>query len=253
MVTRITKNLALAAIGAGIVPPEAPISRFLELTHLKKLLRLLQINCVLDVGANRGQFAVELRRIGYRGRIVSFEPVEREFAILRNAFRNDPEWQGYQVALGNETAVVSMNVTVGNTVTSSLLKPAIDTKHLETEEVQVRRLDELFPEVVLGLDQPRILLKMDTQGFDLEVFKGAGERVRDVVALQSEISIRPAYHGMPHYMEAFSAYERAGYELFNLAVAVRDLDGGLKEVNALMRRASIPHGGLEWYGARAAA
>jgi hypothetical protein len=87
---------------------------------------------------------------------------------------------------------------------------------------------------------------MDTQGFDLEVFKGAGDSVRDVVGLQSEISIKPAYHGMPHYLEALSVYERAGFELFDVTAVIRDGDSGLRELNALLRRATASNG-PEWY------
>ena len=78
----LVKFTALKAVSLGMKIPEALIERFNELTHLKSLLKILDINCVLDVGANRGQFAHELRAIGYGGDIISFEPVNREFEVL---------------------------------------------------------------------------------------------------------------------------------------------------------------------------
>jgi len=51
--------------------------------HLYKLFDLLKINCVLDVGANQGQYAHFLRNLGYKGNIISFEPVTIDYAILQ--------------------------------------------------------------------------------------------------------------------------------------------------------------------------
>ncbi|HSC47142.1 MAG TPA: FkbM family methyltransferase, partial [Gammaproteobacteria bacterium] len=49
-------------------------------SHLCQLFAKLDIDCVLDVGANQGQYGAMLRKAGYRGRIVSFEPVAKTYA-----------------------------------------------------------------------------------------------------------------------------------------------------------------------------
>jgi hypothetical protein len=56
-----------------------------------------------------------------------------------------------------------------------------------------------------------IFLKLDTQGFDAEVFKGLGSRLDDVRVLQSEISLIPIYENMPHWTESIALYESAGF------------------------------------------
>jgi len=233
---QVIKRLALSAVASRVRVPENPITRYLELSHLKRLLEALNINCMFDVGANRGQFATELRKIGYRGHIISFEPVEREFLALRNAFRNDRKWRGYQCALGSENKIAEINVFRDLTVLSSMLAPIGKQKNVEVEQVEVKRLDGLFTKALAGIPEPRVFLKMDTQGFDLEVFRGAGMHANEVLGLQSEISVKPIYEGMPHYLDVLSVYEQAGFTLFDLTVVARTEGGDLQELNCFMRR-----------------
>src|SRR5687768_18112292 len=106
----VLKNIALSAIASGTALPDNSINRFQELFHLRKLLNLLKVNYVLDVGANCGQFALELRKFGYRGHIISFEPSRQVFLQLREAFKRDRKWSGYQMALGAEEGMMKLHV-----------------------------------------------------------------------------------------------------------------------------------------------
>lgn len=233
----VMRSLALSAIARGVNAPENAVTRFLELQHLRKLLALLRVNCVLDVGANQGQFATELRRIGYRGRLVSFEPVASVYQGLAEHFRGDAEWRGYALALGSKDETATIHVQPSLTVMSSLRAPRrVRPDKLHEEQIQVRRLDGLIEEIVKDIAEPRLFLKMDTQGFDLEVFRGAGRALAWVRGLQSELSVVPIYDDMPHYLEALSAYEQAGFTLYDLTVVNRTEEGGLLELNCFMQR-----------------
>lgn len=236
MVTRLIKRLALSAVASRVVPPENAIARFQELARLQQLLRQLRINCILDVGANRGQFAEEVRQSGYTGLIVSFEPIAREFDRLHGRFSSDPAWRGYHTALGDDDTSAEIQINPQMTVMSSLLAPVNQNQVLEAEQVTIRRLDDVIEECLRTISEPRVFLKMDTQGFDLEVFKGARESLKYIYGLQSELSIQPIYHGMPHYLEALSEYERNDFSVFNFSVVNRTEDGALLEINCLMRR-----------------
>ena len=79
--------------------------------HLLAVFSALRINCVLDVGANWGQFAYFLRQIGYRGRIISFEPVSSSYEKLQLRCANDPEWSAIRLALGDREANLRVNPT----------------------------------------------------------------------------------------------------------------------------------------------
>lgn len=197
--------------------------------HLRWLFRRLDISCVLDVGANTGQFATGLRHSGYTGRIVSFEPVSSVFAELKAGAADDPAWRVHRLAAGAENGEAEINVRPG---TMSSLLPSSDfgrdwsarLRESTTESVEVRRLDGLFDDAVAGLDEPRVFLKLDTQGFDLAAFTGLGSRTADVIALQSELSCVPIYDGMPTMTEQLTAYERAGFALSAIFPVSRDED-----------------------------
>lgn len=231
----IIKSIAMLSVSNGLQLPQPQLDRMNELSFLRRLLSQLQIDCILDVGANRGQFAHELRGIGYKGKIISFEPIASEFAVLKRAFADDSNWHGYQIALGNKSE--EMIITIPKlTVMSSLLESKVFEKDFRTETVTVKRLDELLPGLVAEFEFPRIFLKMDTQGYDLEVFKGAFACLDMIQGIQSELSIRPLYKNMPHYLEALNAYEAAGFDLYNLSVVNRVANGGLLEMNCFMLR-----------------
>lgn len=204
---------------------------------MKKLLEDERIDLVLDVGANTGQYASDLRALGYQGMICSFEPVQRSFEQLKSAFQGDPQWRGWRLALGDQTGEMTINVVPSLTEMSSLLTPRGGWTGLEEEQVQVRRLDEIFDEASADVPNPRVLLKMDTQGFDLSVFEGAAGCLERVQGLESELSVRPLYRDMPSYTEALSAYQAAGFTLAHVSVVSRTAEGELAELNCFMKRA----------------
>jgi FkbM family methyltransferase len=231
---KITKALVLKLISLGLRVPEAPINRYFELIHLKKLLAMLDINCVLDVGANRGQFAYELRAIGYAGQIISFEPIEHEFAKLCQLFAYDSKWRGYQIALGRENTSTTINVSENSAMSSLLERVESGNAAIRRQVVEVKRLDGIFASVTGGISRPKVFLKMDTQGYDLEVFQGAEKCLDHIHGIQSEVAVQPLYKGMPLYNESFSLYTKAGYELYNVSVVNRISSGGLLELNAFL-------------------
>ena len=203
--------------------------RYIGEEHIAWVLRELDVNVVLDVGANRGQFAKRLRRDGYTGRIVSFEPVPHIADDLDKAAADDRDWHVLRHALGERDGLTQMNVGVGQGRLSSLLPASEFGRSWSSRidagspvSVSVRRLDGLFEETVAGVAEPRVYLKLDTQGYDLKAFAGAGERVADLVGMQSEVSLVPLYEGMPHLTEQLSTYQAAGFELTGMFPVIVD-------------------------------
>lgn len=218
-------------------------AEYLCTQHVAAMLELYGVNCVFDVGANAGQYARRLRRLGYRGRIVSFEPTADAFARLREAARDDPDWQVRHCGLGREDTVSTIH-TGWNTM-NSLLPPSDYGRDRyrrfatsRTEQIEIRRLDTLMDEALDGIADPRPFLKMDTQGYDLEVFAGAGERVADFVGLQSEVAVLRLYEGSPRMSEAIATYETGGFEITGMYPVTREAaTGRVVEFDCVMMRA----------------
>lgn len=211
--------------------------------HVAELLRTYRVNCVLDVGANKGQYARSLRRAGYTGHIISFEPVPETVEQLRRAAATDPHWTVQHCALGRTDTTTSMNVVYGSM--SSLLAPSEygnkrykRFKNIQPVEVPVRRLDGMLDRILPSeIDDPRLYLKLDTQGYDLEVFAGLGERVRDFVGMQSEVAVLRIYEGMPRLTEAIETYERAGFEITGMFPVTREeTTGRVLEFDCVLAR-----------------
>jgi FkbM family methyltransferase len=223
---------------------EKEFFEYLSGIQLGALLRMYRVNCVIDVGAHRGQYALGLREAGYDGQIVSFEPVPHAFERLQRAAAGDPRWAVHPLALGREDGETTMNVVPG---TLSSLLPATEfgagryprLQNAEAVTVQVRRLDGLLDDLVAGVPDPRPYLKMDTQGFDLDVFAGAGERAADFVGMQSEVALMRIYEGTPRMCEALEVYEEAGFEIAALyPLSRQSRTARVLEYDCVMVRAS---------------
>ena len=188
-----------------------------------RLVATRKIDLVLDVGANTGQTGLEFRDQGYVGRIVSFEPLSGPFAELESAAAQDGHWDAMQTALGERTGSAQINVS-GFSQSSSLLP--MDKRHVSllaesqyvgTETVRISRLDDLFP----GLVRPgeRILLKVDTQGFELAVLRGADKSLQRIDLVQLEVSFVELYEGGAKYHEVMRLMDEQGFDLVGISLS----------------------------------
>jgi FkbM family methyltransferase len=195
--------------------------------HLAWLLDALEVDLVLDVGANRGQFGQGLRGLGYAGPLVSFEPASGPRERLEELAAADPAWSVRPWALGSASATADLHAVDEESELGSLRAASEFGREWKdvlgrtrAERVDVRRLDEVWADVrSTAGDARRVLLKLDTQGHDLEAFRGAGALVRaggPVVALLTEVAVLPIYDGVPTMDAHLAELADAGWALAGL-------------------------------------
>ena len=240
LVRRSARRLDLEIVSRRGLP-----DRLFDVT-LARIFEELAIDFVLDIGANKGQFRDRIRHeIGFRGPIVSVEPLADNIKTLRHRAERDPHWSIEGLALGRAAGVRTINV-MKQDVFSSFLKPNEESASefsgqneiLRTEPVQVDTLDALFGRLQARFQFKRPYLKLDTQGFDLEILQGGPRALTQFSALQTESSIVPIYEGMPSYTESLQFLHARGFDLSWIAPVTLDSQMRLIEVDCvLIRRA----------------
>jgi FkbM family methyltransferase len=210
--------------------------------RLFKLLETRAIDTVIDVGANDGEYGRLLRQRGYRRTIVSFEPLRDEHERLLAAAEGDRQWfVAPRMALGDETREIDINVA-GNSCSSSVLPmnerhelAAPQSRYVGVQRVPMRRLDDVQHPAIDG--GRSILLKIDTQGFEMPVLLGAPNLLQTICGLQLELSLTPLYAGQVLYLEMIHWLRERGFELWNVIPGfVEPASGRLLQVDGIFFR-----------------
>lgn len=201
-------------------------------TALKRqqLLAHHQVDLVLDVGADTGHYALELRRNGYQGRIVSFEPRTKAFRQLREKAKTDPNWSVLNVALGHENTTADINLSK-NLYSSSLLgmlpahlEAEPDSAFTGSERVTVRTLDSVFHQ--FANPSRNIFLKIDAQGFERRVIEGSRNSIRSICGIQMEMSLAPLYESESLFPELLQYMTTLEFDLKFIEPGIHDPSTG---------------------------
>jgi FkbM family methyltransferase len=229
-------------------PPEVVSTRYGGPTweqRRQRLFETLGTDLVLDVGANAGQYGVEIRRGGYAGRIVSFEPASETYSRLREATQSDPLWTARQLALGSDPGTATLNVAGNEGKSSSILDQrdvsfgtTATMRYVGAETVEVSTLKAVGPDVASERD--RIVLKVDVQGLELEVLEGAGSFLDHVQAIETELSLYPMYEDQPDWRRLCDRTEELGFAFFAVDPGYSDPKSGrLIEMDGLFVREEL--------------
>jgi FkbM family methyltransferase len=181
----------------------------------------LNIDLILDVGANTGQFALLARRRGYVGAIVSFEPTPEAHHILSQRRKNDFLWTIYpRCAVGSSNYQTTINISK-NSYSSSILNildthtsAAPDSMYVDSVEVDVIALDSIMD--IYSKEYRNIFLKIDTQGFEAEVLSGCLSSLSIIKAVQLELSNIPLYEGQKLFQYFFDFFENHNFYLWSI-------------------------------------
>jgi FkbM family methyltransferase len=214
--TALTGRLRCLLEARGISVTRSPLAHS---TQRLRLLRGERVTAVLDVGAHTGAYAESLRRTGYRGRIISYEPMRAAFAQLEDRAAGDPSWTCRPVALGAEAGTADLHVAADRE-SSSLLAPlpaltvaAPQARHEVDERVTVVTLDS---ERDRWSPDDRLFLKLDVQGYEAQVLQGAAKTLDAVRAIEMELSLDALYDGQALLPEQLETLRAQGFELVSL-------------------------------------
>jgi FkbM family methyltransferase len=205
------------------------------------ILRGGGVDLVIDVGAHAGEYGTALRAGGYRGEIVSFEPVARQFERLLVAAAGDPAWTCHNRAAGGGAGTAEINVSGNDGFSSSLLamedahrQAVVDSRYERTEKIEIARLDDEL--AGLSTATRHAYLKVDTQGFEHEVVAGASAVLPGCAAVELELSLTPLYEGQLLIGEMIELMRNHGFCPTHLEPEFVDpRSGELLQVNGLFQ------------------
>ncbi len=183
------------------------IHQYPEILALRRFFAAFDIDALIDVGANEGQYALAARRdAGFTGHIFSFEPNPDVFAILSLRAARDAKWHVFNMALSDFDGTGEFHIMAAHQFSSiarpaDRLDPIFESRNRieRTVQMQCRRLDSMLDALLTPHGLSRPFLKMDTQGHDRAVCAGAGDRLADMTGVQSELAVRPQYEGASDY------------------------------------------------------
>jgi FkbM family methyltransferase len=210
--------------------------------QLLKGLDYFNITLVFDVGANAGQFASELRSVGYKGDLVSFEPLSDAYQALTETARRDANWKVHRRgAIGDYDGKIEINIS-GNSVSSSVL-PMLDSHasaapgsaYVSSETVPILKLDTIAPQYLIKAN--RTFIKIDTQGFEWQVLDGARETLKRAQGVLCELSLVQLYEGQRLWMDMLHRLESEGFTLWAIQKGFTDpRDGRTLQIDAIFFR-----------------
>jgi FkbM family methyltransferase len=213
---------------------------------LRQILTQLGISVVFDVGAHVGEYATRLRNIGYRRRIVSFEPQTAAFLVLAEKGARDPQWEPVRLALGDRVGEQDLNISA-NSWSSSFLPVELEMLEIETglaqtkvETVPVTTLDQVHHRFVGPTDG--IFLKIDAQGYEPNILLGADAFLARCRAVQLEMALFPSYHQQKNLVEVIKFMENKGFKLVHLERGFGDVRTGflIEAEGVFVRQDNLP-------------
>lgn len=228
-----------------LVLSDRPVaSELMRLAPHRKWFEGAGICTVLDVGSYTGGFAFAMRQMLPDTQIYSFEPLPENHQKLVHNLERFGKFQAFHTALGNEQGELTFwrNDFVASSsalAMSELHKQSFpETGHAVTVHVPVARLDDFLERVEL---KGKMLLKLDVQGYELEVLRGGLKTLEDVDYIFSEVSFQPLYEGQPLFDDVYDFLKPLGFAYAgDLEVLPSPVDGSILQADALFIRQGTP-------------
>lgn len=214
---------------------------------LVRTLGWLDVDTILDVGANIGQYGSGIQASGFSGRIVSCEPLPDAFAQLEHRAARSPRWTPLNTAVGAASGTVEVNVSANSysssvlPLTNACLDAAPKSRVVSSVLASLTTVQQLV--AAHHIKPERTLLKIDTQGYEAAVLDGAGDALSEFAAVQLELSLVSLYEGQALFYELDARLRDIGFVLFSIEPGFCDpATGQMLQCDGLFIRADRASG-----------
>jgi FkbM family methyltransferase len=202
-----------------------------DFVFLNNILNNRSIDCFLDIGAFQGDFAKNLILSGFKGHVISFEPVSENYNKLQFKAQKFKNWEVYKrIGLGDKREVLKINVSE-NLQSSSFLSNNSnhvellnESKYKYTEDCEIILLDDLYDK--LNLNYKNIFLKIDAQGFETKIINGGPKIINMCKGIICEVNNEILYENDIHWKEMIRILEDQNFKLHSIRDAYTDTKSG---------------------------
>jgi|TARA_B110000259_G_C13918577_1_gene363888 FkbM family methyltransferase len=198
--------------------------------RLNHFLKINDIDCVLDVGANIGQYANNLRRIGYKKKIISFEPLSSAYEVIKKKSIKDKYWTVHNFGIGEQEKKVDINISK-NSYSSSILdilplhtESEPQSEYFSKETISIKKLENLNEIDIEKFN--KVFIKIDTQGYEEQVLQGIGKLINKIEGIQIELSLYPLYKNQTLFLELYKKIKELGFDLWDFQRGFGDVNSG---------------------------
>jgi FkbM family methyltransferase len=199
--------------------------------RLARMMTALDIDTVVDVGANAGLYGRSIRSGGFTRRILSVEPLEDAHRLLSGRASSDPSWDVHRRCAVTPTGGDSILRVSADGVSSSLMEltaagrgAAPWAAAVGAERVPGVSLDMLLDEACTG--GARCWLKLDVQGLECDLLAAADLRRSGLVAIQAEASFVELYRGQQLFDGLLGLLHRHGFCVWAVLPGFSDMRSG---------------------------
>lgn len=198
---------------------------------LIKQITYNKIDMIFDIGANKGQFGELIYKLGYRGKMVSFEPLTSAYEVLLSKCKSIEGWEAAEkCAVGDEDGEIEINISE-NSISSSVMgmleeheSAAPQSKYIGTERVKICKLDTIFDKHAGNCKN--VLVKVDTQGYEEKVLNGCVNSMRKIKGLFLEMSLVNLYEGQALFKDLVDRLSKNGFKMHGIQPAFVNKETG---------------------------
>ena len=189
--------------------------------YIVQTLKHYKIDIVIDIGANEGQFAKNIIQYGYKNKIISFEPIKNIHQILKKNSKNYNNWIIEEnIGFGETEGTKEINISKNNVSSSILkikkkfvnLKP--DTEQIRKEKIKITTIDNYLNKN--NFNNNKIFIKLDTQGYEENIIRGAQKKIKNITGFMLEASIEAIHNKEKDYSEIIKLMKKMGFSVWSV-------------------------------------